>query len=168
MLHTASVRAHKFIRAEATASNSASPHVDQLLWVNSSQVKDPGQTYPRALAISIILVVLTYAAPTLIGIYYIPDKEEWEDGVFVEVGEEVGGAWLRDWMGFAGVVSSLAILCTMLCTTARMLEGMANTGNMPQMFANLHSKVRVAPPTLHAGSSSTLQWPPRTPYASVL
>jgi amino acid transporter len=131
-------------------------------------VKDPGQTYPRALAISIILVVLTYAAPTLIGIYYIPDKEEWEDGVFVEVGEEVGGAWLRDWMGFAGVVSSLAILCTMLCTTARMLEGMANTGNMPQMFANLHSKVRVAPPTLHAGSSSTLQWPPRTPYASVL
>jgi hypothetical protein len=60
-----------------------------------SQVKDPGQTYPRALAISIILVVLTYAGPTLIGIYYIPDPEEWEDGVFVEVGEEVRVPALR-------------------------------------------------------------------------
>jgi hypothetical protein len=58
---------------------------------------------------------------------------------------QVGGSWLRDWMGVAGVVSSVAILCTMLCTTARMLEGMANTGNMPRFFSRLHSKVRSAP-----------------------
>lgn len=44
----------------------------------AAEVANPGTTYPRALAIAIILVVLTYAGPTLVGIYFIPDIEDWE------------------------------------------------------------------------------------------
>eukprot|EP00242_Pyramimonas_sp_CCMP2087_P001105 CAMPEP_0198227410 /NCGR_PEP_ID=MMETSP1445-20131203/109111_1 /TAXON_ID=36898 /ORGANISM="Pyramimonas sp., Strain CCMP2087" /LENGTH=303 /DNA_ID=CAMNT_0043907451 /DNA_START=344 /DNA_END=1251 /DNA_ORIENTATION=- len=46
----------------------------------ASEVANPGTTYPKALAIAVILVMLSYAAPTLVGIYYITDMEEWEDG----------------------------------------------------------------------------------------
>lgn len=106
----------------------------------AAEVANPGVAYPRALAISILLVILTYAGPTIVGIYFIPNIEDWEDGVFVDVGQLVGGPWLSSWMGAAGVVSSLGLLCTMLCTTSRMLEGMATTGNMPAWVGYLHSK----------------------------
>uniref|UniRef100_A0A7S0RHE9 Amino acid permease/ SLC12A domain-containing protein n=1 Tax=Pyramimonas obovata TaxID=1411642 RepID=A0A7S0RHE9_9CHLO len=106
----------------------------------AAEVANPGKTYPRALAISVVLVMASYALPTLVGIYYIPDMDEWEDGVFVDVGEEVAGPWLRNWLGLAGVVSSLGLMCTLLCTASRMLEGMAHTGALPPIFGKLHPK----------------------------
>ena len=132
---------------ESTCRSPSDP--SDTAWDACSHALKVLATTPRLLSLSYVLgcglmlmqVILTYTGPTLVGIYFIPDIADWEDGVFVDVGQMVGGAWLSSWMGAAGVASSLGILCTMLCTTSRMLAGMATTGNLPSAVGALHSKV---------------------------
>ena len=50
--------------------------------------------YPRALAYSVIMVVLSLALPVLVGVSVLPAPERWADGSFVEVAEIIGGSWL--------------------------------------------------------------------------
>ncbi|KAK3245371.1 hypothetical protein CYMTET_45057 [Cymbomonas tetramitiformis] len=105
----------------------------------AAEVEDPGDAYPKALSGSILLVMVTYAAPTLIGIYYVPDAEDWEDGAFADVGAEVGGPWLRLALGLAGVMSSVGLLSTLMLTSSRMLAAMAATRTAPAVVALSHS-----------------------------
>mmetsp|Transcript_22684 Transcript_22684/g.27406 ORF Transcript_22684/g.27406 Transcript_22684/m.27406 type:complete len:525 (-) Transcript_22684:269-1843(-) len=122
----------------------------------AGEVKDPGRTYPRALGICVLLVVLTYAGPVVVGINAIPNSSQWKDGTFVEVGQEIGGVWLANFLGFSGIASSLGLLCTLLCTSARMLAGMAQIGCMPKCVGKLHHKYNTPHIAVILSSVSTL------------
>lgn len=54
------------------------------------------KVYPRALAYSVIMVVLSLALPVLVGVSVMPAPERWADGSFVEVAALIGGSWLGE------------------------------------------------------------------------
>eukprot|EP00958_Prasinococcus_capsulatus_P019608 scaffold2437_cov395-Prasinococcus_capsulatus_cf.AAC.19 len=52
------------------------------------------QNYPKALAYSVVLVVLSLGLPVLVSVSVIPAPERWKNGSFVEAGSLIGGTWL--------------------------------------------------------------------------
>eukprot|EP00898_Chlorokybus_atmophyticus_P004967 jgi/Chlat1/5471/Chrsp36S05428 len=107
----------------------------------AGEVADPGRSYPRALVASIGLITAAYVLPALIGLSVLPadgNYDRWHDGAFVEIAREIGGKWLEDWMGVSAAISAVGLLCTLLCTSSRMLYGMSSVGQLPRAFTRLH------------------------------
>ena len=104
----------------------------------ADDIPNPGYSYPRALILAVFMVFMTYLVPTLVGLAYLPNTEEWTDGTFVDVADLVGGAKLGDWLGFTGAISATGMLCTLLLTTSRQLAGMSITGLFPKIFSERH------------------------------
>lgn len=64
----------------------------------AGEVRDPGRTYPRAMLVSIAIIVASYVLPILVGTLTATTDipyDSWTDGTFTEVGEVVAGLAIR-------------------------------------------------------------------------
>lgn len=68
----------------------------------AADVKDPGRSFPRAMALAMVVVVLSSALPLLVavGATSFPFSE-FDDGFFSTVAESVVGKWLGVWIVFS-------------------------------------------------------------------
>eukprot|EP00897_Mesotaenium_endlicherianum_P004014 jgi/Mesen1/3640/ME000020S03174 len=87
----------------------------------AAEVRVPGVAYPRALGVGVLLMVVTYALPVLLGVSVLPDYSMWHDGMFVDVANLVGGQPLKVpvWVGSLHAVYATpwaALLLTSGCT----------------------------------------------------
>ncbi|KAH6787940.1 Amino acid permease family protein [Perilla frutescens var. hirtella] len=102
----------------------------------AGEVDDPGRSLPRALFYGLILVVLSYFFPLLIGTGAIPlDREEWSDGYFSDIAKVLGGVWLRVWVQGASAVSNMGMFVAEMSSDSFQLLGMAEHGMIPECFA---------------------------------
>ena len=106
----------------------------------SGEVKDPTRTIPRALAVSCLGTIVVDTLAVAVGVSVATDHEEWADGHFVLVGLKVGGKALQSAFLVGAAISTLGLLCSMLCTTSWFLCAMAKVGTVPSIFAKLHPK----------------------------
>ena len=113
-------------------------------WDNSGccagEVKNPERIYPRAMALTVLLVTLAYLLPIAVGVSADTNGSEWKEGYFPVVAARIGGAWLGTWLTLAGIVSAAAMLSALLCTSARVPYAMADRGMLPRPFAALHAR----------------------------
>lgn len=79
-------------------------------------------------------------AAIAVGVSVATEHEEWVDGHFMVCGEKLGGIILQTVFLVGAAVSTLGLLCSMLCTSSRFLYGMACVGTVPKVFAKLHPK----------------------------
>ncbi|KAF6138725.1 hypothetical protein GIB67_040857 [Kingdonia uniflora] len=101
----------------------------------AGEVKNPGRTLPRALFYALILVILGYFFPLLIGIGAIPlDRDSWTDGYFSDVAKMIGGAWLRWWVQGAAAMSNMGMFVAEMSSDSFQLLGMAERGMIPEVF----------------------------------
>jgi amino acid transporter len=112
-------------------------------WDNAStvegEVRDAGRTYPRALAITLPLVMVGYFLPLLTTLG-ATDWTMWRDGGWPEiVGTAVGGGGLgkvlAGWVALGGMVSALALFNALLLSYSRIPFVMAQDNLLPAMFA---------------------------------
>jgi amino acid transporter len=112
-------------------------------WDNAStvegEVKDAGRTYPRALAITLPLVMVGYFLPLLTTLG-ATDWTTWKDGGWPEiVSAAVGGAGLGKllaaWVALGGMVSALALFNALLLSYSRIPFVMAQDELLPKMFS---------------------------------
>eukprot|EP01062_Namystynia_karyoxenos_P059776 TRINITY_DN5119_c0_g1_i1.p1 TRINITY_DN5119_c0_g1~~TRINITY_DN5119_c0_g1_i1.p1 ORF type:complete len:623 (+),score=134.12 TRINITY_DN5119_c0_g1_i1:153-2021(+) len=102
----------------------------------AGEVNDPGRTFPKAMAMAVLLVVPTYMLPLAIGIGATRDSwSDWHDGHFSVVGLAVGGWWLQYWVALAAGVSNIGMFEAELSSDALQLAGMAERRMLPQIFA---------------------------------
>ncbi|KAJ7556274.1 hypothetical protein O6H91_05G077000 [Diphasiastrum complanatum] len=106
----------------------------------AAEVRNPGRSYPRALAASVILILAAYGLPTIIGVSVIPNYKLWQDGTYMIAAKLIGGHSLKVWMGISEVISALGLLLTRLCTNSRILYGMALVEQVPSVFSWLHPR----------------------------
>ncbi len=104
----------------------------------AGEVDKPNRTYPRAMAISVLLVTLAYLLPVLVGVSIATEWANWKEGYFPKVAAQAGGNWLGAWLTIAGLVSAMGLLNALLCTSARVPYAMAQRGTLPACFARLH------------------------------
>jgi amino acid transporter len=62
----------------------------------ASEVRNPGESYPRAMRISVmLLIVAMYGLPALIGFSVIPDPSKWKSGSYMMIAKTIGGHFLE-------------------------------------------------------------------------
>lgn len=99
------------------------------------EVENPKKTLPKALFYAVILVVLGYFFPLLIGTGAVPVKRElWTDGYFSEIALIIGGVWLRWWLQAAAAMSNMGMFVAEMSSDSFQLLGMAERGMLPEFF----------------------------------
>ncbi|CAJ2671252.1 unnamed protein product [Trifolium pratense] len=102
----------------------------------AGEVNNPGKTLPKALFYAVILVVLGYFLPLLVGTGAIEvNRELWSDGYFSEVGRVIGGVWLRTWVQVSSALSNMGMFVAEMSSDSFQLLGMAERGMLPAFFA---------------------------------
>ncbi|KAF8406659.1 hypothetical protein HHK36_008749 [Tetracentron sinense] len=102
----------------------------------AGEVDNPRRTLPKALFYALILVVLGYFFPLLIGTGAIPlDRELWTDGYFSDIAKMLGGVWLRWWIQAASAMSNMGMFVAEMSSDSFQLLGMAERGMLPEFFS---------------------------------
>lgn len=101
----------------------------------AGEVDNPKRTLPKALLYALILVVLGYFFPLLIGIGAVSvDRELWTDGYFSDIAKIIGGVWLRWWVQGAAAMSNMGMFVAEMSSDSFQLLGMAERGMLPAFF----------------------------------
>jgi amino acid transporter len=138
--------AHWFARAEIIDWPVL---VSTVLWSTSGwdnagciagEVNRPGRNYPRAMAITVLLVTGAYLLPIVVGVSSDTLWSEWEEGRFPKIAAQIGGEWLGIWLTAAGLISAVGLFNALLCTSARVPYAMAERGTLPRGLARLHPR----------------------------
>nr|CCA14650.1 Amino AcidPolyamineOrganocation (APC) Family putati [Albugo laibachii Nc14] len=109
--------------------------------VFGGEVKNPSQSYPRALLVSTMLIVLTYTFPLLASsAFNRPNWSTWEEGEFASIAKSIGGVTLLTWMMIATLVSNAGMFITEMCSDSYQLAGMAEIGLVPACFATRNQR----------------------------
>ncbi|KAM3397326.1 putative polyamine transporter isoform X1 [Capsicum galapagoense] len=102
----------------------------------AGEVHNPKKTLPKALFYAVILVVLSYFFPLLIGTGAVPlQRDLWTDGYFSDIAKILGGVWLRCWVQGAAAVSNMGMFVAEMSSDSFQLLGMAERGMLPEFFA---------------------------------
>jgi amino acid transporter len=120
------------------------PFLNNMFWnLNSfdsaasfaGEVHDPGIVFPKAMLISVVLVVLGYFIPMLfiLGASDAP-QSAWVDGYLATVAFDVIGPWLGAWTVFAAGISNIALFQAEMSSDAFQLMGMADRGYIPKVL----------------------------------
>ena len=106
----------------------------------AGEVRRPSKTFPRALMYAVVLVVLSYLLPLLVGIGVAgapggEDGDAWKLGFFATVARRVGGPVLAWSMVVAAAVSQLGQFEAEMTTDSYQLLGMSERGFLPEAFS---------------------------------
>ncbi|KAJ1412457.1 Amino acid/polyamine transporter I [Sesbania bispinosa] len=101
----------------------------------AGEVENPRKNLPKALFYALILVVVGYFFPLLIGTGVVPlNRELWTDGYFSDIAKIVGGVWLRWWLQAAAAMSNMGMFVAEMSSDSFQLLGMAERGMLPEFF----------------------------------
>mmetsp|Transcript_69375 Transcript_69375/g.162432 ORF Transcript_69375/g.162432 Transcript_69375/m.162432 type:complete len:493 (+) Transcript_69375:89-1567(+) len=105
----------------------------------AGEVQDAERSYPKALGLALIAVILSYLLPLLIGLG-IPgptaDWKNWQSGELAVVGGQLGGPFVKSWVIAGAAVSCLAQQLSEMAEGAFQLQGMAEDGWLPSFFGH--------------------------------
>ncbi|KAJ4817376.1 Cationic amino acid transporter [Rhynchospora pubera] len=102
----------------------------------AGEVEQPEKTFPKGLAIAVVICSVSYFLPVMAGTGAIDSPPEaWVNGYFADVADMIGGNWLKYWIQAGAVLSSIGLYEAQLSSGAFQLLGMADLGLLPSVFA---------------------------------
>jgi amino acid transporter len=104
----------------------------------AGEVITPSRTYPRAMALTVLLVSAAYLLPVAVAVSADTQWAKWQEGKFPEIGAAIGGAWLGTWLTVAGLISAAGLFNALLCTSSRVTYAMARRAMLPRILAEMH------------------------------
>lgn len=114
-------------------------------WDNAStyaaEVEDPSHTYPRALGIALLGLVVSYLVPILVGVGVTSDPAVWNsDAGWPVIARQVGGPLFGSLIAFGGLVSMWSLLNAQVLYVSRVPFVMALDGWFPRAFARVSAR----------------------------
>ncbi len=106
----------------------------------AAEVEQPQKNFPRALAIGVPLVTLSYILPAYVGITYIRDLGKWDEGAWTLVGHAVAGPWLAICIAVAGLVGACGLFSATLLASSRIPMVLAQDGYLPKRLTAIHPR----------------------------
>ncbi|KAL9664397.1 hypothetical protein QQ045_019797 [Rhodiola kirilowii] len=102
----------------------------------AGEVDNPKKTLPKSLFFALILVIVGYFFPLLIGTGAVAlERDMWSDGYFAVIAKMIGGAWLSWWIQGAAAMSNMGMFVAEMSSDSFQLLGMAERGMLPEFFA---------------------------------
>jgi len=108
----------------------------------AGEVIAPGRTYPRGLALALVLMLLAYALPLFAasGCDAAGDWREWSDGSFAAIAQGIGGQWLGILIVASSALGNWGLFASELLEDSYQLLGMAEVGMAPRFFGRRHPR----------------------------
>jgi APA family basic amino acid/polyamine antiporter len=108
------------------------------------EVRDPSRTIPRAIAISLGIVVVVYAAvgAVLLATLGAPGLA-WSDAALVSVVSLAGWVWAEPVVQVGAAIAALGALLALIAGIGRTSLAMARDGELPRPLAAVHPKFQV-------------------------
>ncbi len=106
----------------------------------AAEVEEPQRSFPRALALGVPLVTLSYFLPALVGIVVLPNLDAWEKGAWVVVAQRIGGNWLAIATAGAGLIAAASLFSSTLLAGSRIPFAVAEDGLLPRFCTRLHPR----------------------------
>lgn len=108
-------------------------------WDNAStvaaDVERPQRTYPRAMALTVLIVAGCYLVPVLFAVTSGMPASAWGAGAWVEVGQRLGGPLLGVAMAVGGALCGLGMFNMLVLAYSRLPLAMAQDGLLPSWLA---------------------------------
>jgi amino acid transporter len=102
----------------------------------AGEVKDPATVFPRAMFMSVLMVVSAYLFSLCAALGAVDTvQSDWNAGYFTDLSTAIGGPWLGIWMVVAAAISNIALFEAELSGDSFQLMGMAERGLIPKVFA---------------------------------
>lgn len=106
----------------------------------AAEVDRPQRNYPRAIAVALLVVVLSYLLPVVAGIGATTDRTLWSThGGWPAIAQLIGGRWLGGLIAGAGIVSVWALVNAQLFYVSRLPFALARDGWLPCALAKVSS-----------------------------
>ncbi|XP_062211398.1 probable polyamine transporter At3g13620 [Phragmites australis] len=123
----------------------------------AGEVERPERTFPRALAVAVILIVASYLLPLMAATGSVDaPSEAWANGYLADAAGIIGGSWLKSWTEAGAVLSSVGMFEAQLSSGAYQLLGMAELGLLPAVFARRATRFRTPWVAIAASTAITL------------
>ncbi|KAJ1296959.1 hypothetical protein BS78_01G341400 [Paspalum vaginatum] len=123
----------------------------------AGEVERPERTFPRALAVAVVLIAASYLLPLMAATGATDAAPEaWADGYLADAAGIIGGPWLKYWITAGAVLSSVGMFEAQLSSGAYQLLGMADLGLLPASFARRSTRFRTPWVAIAASSTVTL------------
>jgi APA family basic amino acid/polyamine antiporter len=107
----------------------------------AGEVRDPGRTFPRALAIGVIAVTAVYIVISAVFIYLVPIEKVSSDGIFVaQAGEVLFGPAGGIVFAAIVIVCVLGSLAAFIMSAPRVYYAMARDGLFLKSVARIHPR----------------------------
>ncbi|KAG2428029.1 hypothetical protein HXX76_012014 [Chlamydomonas incerta] len=100
----------------------------------AGEVRDPGRTFPRAMLLAVVLVVLMYLLPTVAALGVTSAAGDWSLGFYGYVAQQVGGPWLALWVVVAAGCSQVGQYQAEMASDSYQVQGMAERGFLPKVL----------------------------------
>nr|CAB3477520.1 unnamed protein product [Digitaria exilis] len=115
----------------------------------AGEVDRPERTFPRALAVAVVLIAASYLLPLMAAIGVQARSNQCLAGI-------IGGPWLKYWMEAGAVLASVGMFEAQLSSGAFQLLGMAELGLLPSVLARRDTRFRTPCVAIAASSAVTL------------
>ena len=106
----------------------------------AGEIEQPQRNLPRALALTIPLIMLAYLFPVFAGLTSGFDWQQWTSGSFPKIASAVAGEWLGVWLGLAALVSSAGLFNALLLSFSRIPFVLANDAYLPKQLTYIHKR----------------------------
>jgi basic amino acid/polyamine antiporter, APA family len=110
--------------------------------VPSGEVKDPARTVPRAVFLAMLVITLLYIAIQLVAQGVLGSALSTSETPLADAAGVVFGAWGRNLLLAAVVVSTFGYLSGMTLAIPRALFAFGRDGYLPAFIASVHSRYR--------------------------
>ena len=107
----------------------------------AGKVANPRKVIPKAMIVSLFITTLAYIVPLAVGAGLVEDPSDfdwsiWQPGYFQIVAQSLAGSWLSLWILLASTVSTVGQFQALISSCAYQVEGMAELGWLPRIFAS--------------------------------
>lgn len=123
----------------------------------AGEVERPERTFPRALAVAVVLIAASYLLPLMAATGATDaTPDAWTNGYLADAAGVIGGPWLKFWTQAGAVLSSVGMFEAQLSSGAFQLLGMADLGLLPAVFARRAARLRTPWVAVAVSSAVTL------------
>ena len=106
----------------------------------AEEIEDTSTNYPKALLITLIISLVMYVVPLIIGISIDQNWSNWDEAQFNSVALVLGGGAFSWWFMFAAQSSNFGLINSEMIVLSRLIQAMAKDGFLPKELDKLHHK----------------------------
>ena len=106
----------------------------------AEEIEDTPTAYPKALLITLIISLVMYVVPLIIGISVDQNWSNWDEAQFNSAALVLGGGAFAWWFMLAAQSSNFGLINSELIVLSRLIQAMSMDGFLPQALNKLHHK----------------------------